>query len=365
LELGAGTFCVECWFYTQSISGTGVIIDKRVASGYGPLLLWRVNAFIVVYMSSNNTSWDMMNNVTIPFTLVNNSWYHLALYRIGGTVYGSINGFVYNLGGSSAIPNDNAGNWYIGTETNGSTNPFVGYIADMRFVIGSSVYTTANFIPTTTSLTSITNTQLLLFQTNQAENNHRFIDETTRKDMVTRVGDVHMGSFTPFSPIGWSANFNGSTDAISVPAGTDFAYGTGDFTVEGWVWPQVVSTTPVIWTQTTSGTNYFVIGFDSTGNIGFTGTSSGGGTSIYGPSVVRLNEWTHFAVTRISGSVRVYVNGLGGTSTTNTTNFTDTSYVPTMARYTHGGLPYQGYISNLRVIKGVAAYTGNFTVPTT
>jgi hypothetical protein len=36
-----------------------------------------------------------------------------------------------------------------------------------------------------------------------------------------------------------------------------------------------------------------------------------------------------------------------------------------MARYTHGGLPYQGYISNLRVIKGVAAYTGNFTVPTT
>ena len=364
LELGAGTFCVECWFYTQSISGTGVIIDKRVASGYGPLLLWRVGAFIVVYMSSDNTSWNMINNVTIPFTLAINSWYHLALYRIGGTVYGSINGFVYNLGGSAAIPHDNAGNWYIGTETNGSSNPYVGYIADMRFVIGSSVYTTANYAPPSTPLTSITNTQLLLFQNSQGDNNHRFIDETTRKDMVTRVGDVHMGSFTPFSPVGWSANFNGLTDSISVPAGTDFAYGTGDFTVEGWVWPQVVSTTPVIWTQTTSGTNYFVVGFDSSGNIGFTGTSSGGGSTIYGPSVVRLGEWTHFAVTRISGSVRVYVNGLGGTSTTNTTNFTDTSYVPTMGRYTHGGLQYQGYISNLRVIKGVAAYTGNFTVPT-
>jgi hypothetical protein len=284
LELGAGTFCVECWFYTQSISGTGILIDKRSGS-FGPLLIQRNGTTLQVFMSSNNSSWDMLNAATIPFTLAINSWYHLALYRIGGTVYGSINGFVYNLGGSSAIPFNNAANWYIGTETNGSTNPFVGYIADMRFVIGSSVYTTANFIPTTTSLTSITNTQLLLFQTNQAENNHRFIDETTRKDMVTRVGDVHMGSFTPFSPIGWSANFNGLSDSISVPAGTDFAYGTGDFTVEGWVWPQSFAGSPLIWTQTTSGTNYFVIGFDTAGNIAFTGTSSGGGTSIFGPAL--------------------------------------------------------------------------------
>ena len=364
LELGSGTFCVECWFYTNSISVNGVIIDKRSGT-YGPLLVWRSAAFLVVYMSSNNTSWDMLNAVTVPFTIAINTWYHFALYRIGGTIYASINGFVYNLGGSAATPFNNAGNWYIGTGTN-SADGFTGYISDFRMVIGSSVYTTANYVPQTTSLTTISNTQLLLFQNYQGENNHRFNDETTRKDLVIRTGDVSMGSFTPFSPVGWSANFNGLSDSISVPAGTDFAYGTGDFTVEGWVWPQSFSGSPLIWTQTTSGTNYFVIGFDTAGNIAFTGTSSGGGTGIFGPTVTTLATWNHFAVVRQSGNITVYINGVGGTSTTNTTNFTDTSYVPTIGRYTHSATQhYQGYISNFRVVKGVAVYTGNFTVPST
>lgn len=363
LELGSGTFCVECWFYSQSVSGNGTIIDKRSGT-YGPLLVWRSGAFLVVYMSSNNSSWDILNGVTVNFTIAINTWYHFALYRIGGTIYASINGFVYSLGGSAAIPFNNAGNWYIGSGTN-SADVFTGYMSNFRMVIGSSVYTTANYAPPSTPLTTISNTQLLLFQNSQPDNNHRFIDETGHRNLVTRVGDVHMGSFTPFSPVGWSANFNGLSDSISVPAGTDFAYGTGDFTVEGWVWPQTFTGSPLLWTQTTSGTNYFVIGFDTNGNIGFTATSSGGGTSIMGPTATRLGEWNHFAVTRTSGNVRVYINGVSGTQTTNTTNFTDTSYVPTIGRYTHSATQhYTGYISNFRVVKGVAVYTGNFTVPT-
>ena len=367
LELGAGTFCVECWFYTQSISGTGVIIDKRVASGYGPLLLWRVGAFIVVYMSSNNTSWDMINNATIPFTLAINSWYHLALYRIGGTVYGSINGFVYNLGGSAAIPNDNAGNWYIGTETNGSSNPYVGYIADMRFVIGSSVYTTANYAPPSTPLTSITNTQLLLFQNSQGDNNHRFIDETTRKDMVTRVGDVHMGSFTPFSPVGWSANFNGLSDSITVSSGTDFNFSTGEFTIETWVYLRAIPATA-----------YTILEARASDTLGAYQVSITTGTKldfIYGASRltsaanVDLGIWNHVAVSRASGNIRLFVNGVVN-STVNYTSAIDTNGTTVIGGGRSGGTSaitgyyFSGYMSNFRVVKGVGVYTGNFTVPT-
>jgi hypothetical protein len=177
---------------------------------------------------------------------------------------------------------------------------------------------------------------------------------------------------TAFSPYNtsWSVLLSSVSDYLTVPAGTDFAYGTGDFTVDGWVYPTAIATFgSIVWSQTTAGTNYFVVSVNPSRSIAFTGTNSGGGTEITGPanSLVTLNAWNHFAVTRTSGSVRVYVNGLGGTATSNTTDFTNVSYVPTIGRYTHQGTDvfYTGYISNLRVVKGVAAFTGNFTVPTT
>jgi hypothetical protein len=115
-----------------------------------------------------------------------------------------------------------------------------------------------------------------------------------------------------------------------------------------------------------SGTNYFVI-FVSNGAINFVGTSSGGGSVISsGANNWTVGTWNHFAVVRISGSVTVYLNGIAGTATANTTNFNDTTLIPTIGRYTHTGTNFfYGYISNLRYIKGTAVYTSAFTPPTT
>ena len=162
---------------------------------------------------------------------------------------------------------------------------------------------------------------------------------------------------------GSSGLFDSSGDVLTVPAGSDFAYGTGDFTVEAWIYPQS-SAERVLYSQSVSGTNYFVIFRETTGAITFRGTLSGGGTSITSSGTTGLNTWSHVAIVRQSGTVNIYVNGLSSASSSNTTNFSNTSYVPTIGAYTHATSDsWNGHISDFRIYKGVAKYTGNFNPP--
>ena len=205
-------------------------------------------------------------------------------------------------------------------------------------------------------------------------NNNTFLDSSTNNFTITRAGNTTQGTFTPFSePNGyWSNFFNGTSDSLTVPAGTDFAYGTGDFTVEGWFYATstLAAFGSMLWSQVASGHNYFYVAAGEGASpvvnnfIQFVGAASGGGSPIYSSTRFSLNSWNHFAVVRISGLIRVYLNGVGGTATSNTTNFNNTTYVPNIARYTGGTSWFPGYISNLRVVKGVGVYTGDFTVPT-
>ena len=151
-----------------------------------------------------------------------------------------------------------------------------------------------------------------------------------------------------------SLSFDGVDDKVSLTAGTNFAYGTGDFTIESWVYPTAFAAFgKAIFTQTVSGTNYFVFGLGGSGEVAITMTLSGGGTPIYGPSNISLNQWSYVAATRISGTVTVYVNTTPGTPTTNTIDLTNTTFVPTIGEYTHTNqLAFAGRISNLRIYKG-------------
>jgi len=181
------------------------------------------------------------------------------------------------------------------------------------------------------------------------------------------AGSPATGSTSPYQTDGyWSNYFNGSSEYLQFPAGTAFAPGTGDFTLEGWVYVITHNTSQgnFFWTQATPGTNYFLFTFGTSG-AGWTAISSGVGPGINGPTVtINTNTWYHLAVTRTSGTVRVYVNGVSGTAGTNTTDLSNTSWTPTLGSYTHTvyGL-WNGYVSNVRYVKGVAVYSGNFTPP--
>ena len=154
--------------------------------------------------------------------------------------------------------------------------------------------------------------------------------------------------------------FDGTDDKVFMSAGSDFAYGTGDFTVE--VWCNVTGTSPPVYgaklfTQTVGGQNYFKLG-TSDGNPVvkqfFFKYGTGGGTRVRSGFEYTVGKWHHFVVTRNGSTLTQYVDGdLKQTTTGVSFNFTNTTYNPTIGGFTHGtGNIFDGKIAQVRVYKG-------------
>lgn len=151
--------------------------------------------------------------------------------------------------------------------------------------------------------------------------------------------------------------FSGS-NRLTVPSNTAFTQNSGAWTVECYVYP-TNDTQGYIYMQNTSGFLGLVYG----GNT-FSIDQSAVGFQINSQPGFPINNWYHVAmVYNGSGSISLFVNGSyqGSNSVGGLIAATSTTQI---GCYTPGGSdPYRGNISNLRVTKGVAVYTGNFTVP--
>ena len=90
-------------------------------------------------------------------------------------------------------------------------------------------------------------------------------------------------------------------------------------------------------------------------------TTGAGNISWTAPSI---NVWHHLAVVRSGSTLTVYLDGTSVGSSTNSNQFGNTSTTPGIGLFdTQAGVraPLSGYISNLRLVKGAALYTTNFT----
>jgi hypothetical protein len=215
--------------------------------------------------------------------------------------------------------------------------------------------------------------------TNGAQNN-TFLDGSTNNFTITRNGNTTQGTFSPFSLAAgeWSNFFDGSGDSLTFPANAAFDFGSGNFTVEAWVYLAGNSPTDNL---SRRFANIFSVTASSTFNFAFTidgnSTTTGTGLSIYNgstsPAVVgtiNQNTWNHIAVSKDGTSVYFWLNGtqLGSTQTTSG-NWGSSANGAQTGRTAYTAANYSwdlnGYISNLRVIKGTALYTSAFTPSTT
>ena len=165
-------------------------------------------------------------------------------------------------------------------------------------------------------------------------------------------------------------NLNGSSSTMNIGSSSDFEFGTGDYTIEFWVY-----------LRDTTGVGPFTIGhYNSAGGaqywIGSDGKhrwywNDGSTNSIDGPPAMGY-QWTHCAVTRTSGTTRIFVNGIEyGSSTTNSSSNTigsngQNTLIFGVERASGGA--YAGYLdgkmSNFRIVKGTSLYTSSFIPPT-
>jgi hypothetical protein len=174
---------------------------------------------------------------------------------------------------------------------------------------------------------------------------------------------------------GNSVLFNGSNQYLSIPNNAAFQLGTGDFTAECWTYatsmPQSFARLLSV-AGTWGGSNVGLEINISTSaapinSIEF--TINGNNTTYFRistNSAISINTWYHVAVTRLSGRIYCFLNGVLQTSSTSgaSTNINGSGGV-TVAAAIGGGAYWPGYVSNVRILKGTALYTASFTAPTT
>ena len=241
-------------------------------------------------------------------------------------------------------------------------NNLLGNISDVRLVKGTAVYT-SNFTPPTAPLTAITNTSLLLNGTDAG-----IIDKSQSVKSITLNGDTK-SSTTQAKYLTTSMYFDGTGDYLSLPVSDSLKFGTGAFTIEFWMWNQDTDHInnsayyPCQIQIGTFGQNNIAIRFN---NDGTEFRSSINGTNTSHTVSIPEQIWSHVAFTRdSSGNCRFFLGGTQIGSTYSNTSTIDPVSETRIGRENWTNNEYfKGYLSDVRITKGLARYTSNFTAPT-
>ena len=170
----------------------------------------------------------------------------------------------------------------------------------------------------------------------------------------------------PFPEAGY-VEFDGSTEYLSIADSADFSFGTGDYTMEAWIYPTSTGSYPLIIAQyentSTTASWFFSLGNNTT-TVEYYAYSPDGNLSPYlSGGTAPLNTWTHVAVTRSGSTVRLFVGGSQVDSRTWSNAHRDSSLSVTIGASSNGLYKFRGNISNVRIVKGTALYTSDFTPP--
>ena len=187
-----------------------------------------------------------------------------------------------------------------------------------------------------------------------------------RADRITGLGGANAikGSTKFDGDLGSNGNYLGIGDS------DDFSLGSGDFTIEAWIFTRATSTFEGIigqWPASGASANNSWVLEVVGGDLEFYYCHSG--ATLVGPiqgGSLSKNEWTHVMATRSGNTMYMFVNGTAhnnsGQSVTHT--FNDVTADVTIGGYIVNAAMWKGNISNVRIIKGRALHTSNFTVPT-
>ena len=161
----------------------------------------------------------------------------------------------------------------------------------------------------------------------------------------------------------WCWYFDGSS-SLALPASNTLAFGTGDFTVEFWVYVTSINLGyfNAIYCSNGSNTIGFIgIGIANSKMVASTWNGSTRPTAV-STQTITTNQWYHVAAVRSGTTLNVYVDGVQGVSATSSLSFVASNPkigfnpdAPASEKF------YGGYISNFRIVKGTALYTSDFS----
>jgi hypothetical protein len=356
----AGDFTVEAWIYptTAGLSGTRIFFDTR-SGALTPGFAFYLQGGLLSFYS---------NGVGIAATvsITANVWTHVALTRSGSSVQMWKNGVQEGPTGTFSA-NMSDGNCTVGKQHYDASAYFDGYVDELKVTNGQALYT-ATFTPPTeefpepwASDASFGGVVLLLHLDGTSGQTTTSDSSASPKTMT--VSGCSLSTTAPkFGAT--SLVLGGSSQRVSCPGSTDFAMGSGDFTVEAWV------------KITNTATDQCIVAHQNSAFLTGIGFILGCATNLYniqffeGGSVystngaATANVWQHVAATRSGGTLTLYVDGVatGSTSIAGRT-MNDVSSGGSLIVGNRIDLAYQltGYIDDVRITKGVARYGSSFS----
>jgi len=399
------------------------LFDFRVIGGVAYFDSLAAQNALYIYQTNSTKKISVLVNgsvvITSTATIELNTWYHIAYVRSGTNEYLFINGTLDSTR-SSATTNYVDSPILIGgvcAQKNGSGSTYGtwedyyawrGYVTNVRVVKGTALYT-SSFTPPTTALKAISGTSLLACQTankNKDNSTNNFTVYEPRKSQTGRTTYVSSADSTPFNNMNYSnsglsvqkqysngtvqvagvfdevnispssygsLSFNGTSQYLSIASNTAFDFSTADFTIEAFINPSTlvpgggtIDVSTIIAAFPASGTiTGWGLGYNPSGYIYFTAWVSGTQQAIIATSnPVSTNTWQHVAISKESGTYRIFINGISATFTGSISQAVNTGgNIIKIGALVYAGYPdyLTGYISNLRVVKGTAVYTSNFT----
>lgn len=347
-----GNFTIECWVRLDSNSTQQTVWDFRSTTGNenashvfvqaNGSIHHYVNGAFQISSAANAFSFKQFNKISVTR---NNGVTHL---RVNGVSVGSASDTI----GYSVKP------LLIGTNQ-GNGNPLInGWISEFR--VSKIARYTADYTPQTTPFVTDENT-VTLFHFNDGHGSAFFKDSSNSGNEIYLSGTILSSTQAKFGTTSWF-KANATASYYCRATKPDLILKADDFTFDTWVYPV---------NDNDGGTYYFRFGvtgyspkitFSSGNLLLYVSTDNASWNVANGLNIgaLTLNSWSHFAMTRQGANLYLFINGI----------LKQTVSIGTgeLSQGSGGQLeivgPYLSFLDELRIKRGVAEWTSNFTPPT-
>jgi hypothetical protein len=343
----------ECWVYNLALDGTQG--NHYITLGTTNWVFSHNTGGVARFFCRNDAGTTIFDINSSSGVLKLNQWQYLVGIRSGSNAALYVDGVRVGTATGLGAATTTQTALYVCSNL-GSARYVDGYLSNVRIQSGTlpSGYdpTSTTIAVPTTPLAAVTGTLFLSNMTNAG-----IYDAAAQNDVYT-IANAQVGA--PAVPkFGINAvKFNGTTDYLTAPSNTAFAFGSADFTIEFWLYANALpaaSTVAFLFDTRPASTQgaYPVIYLDTDGTIKLFVNSANRITS----SVISTGTWYYVALTRSSGVTKMFLNG-----TQTGSNYTDSTVYLASALFVgasySGGASianfFNGYIQDLRITRGVA-----------
>lgn len=206
---------------------------------------------------------------------------------------------------------------------------------------------------------------VLLLNCNGTNGSTSFPDSSAAGHAVTAHGDAQVS--TAQSKFGGaSALFDGTGDYLSVPDSADWDFGAGSWTIDFWVYPTADS----YYSGLVSITDYLTAGWavKFKGDTNRVEVQLDYTTILTAVTPCNLNTWTHVAVVKdaSAGTLSIYLDGQLDAQVADNNTYDGLSGADLLIGRlykSYDNFYLTGYLDDIRITKGAARWTSDFTPP--